>query len=65
MKTSLLIAMLFVAIFTVVLYVLLSLYNKFFVASHLKNAEHYKDSLYSPNDIEEAIRAFIIRNRIK
>ncbi len=65
MKTSLIIAMSGTLLFSIAIYIILSIYNKFFVASHLKDAKLYKESLNSPSDTEEAIRSFIIKNRIK
>ncbi len=54
-----------VLVFSIMLYFFLSLHNKFFVASHFKDQKLYKDSLKTPEDREEAIMAFIIRNRLK
>jgi uncharacterized membrane protein YqhA len=62
-KFSLAMAVVFIA--SVLLTLGLSLYNKFFVKSHIKDIEEKKDSLQSPKDKDEAILSFITKNRLK
>lgn len=59
------IAMLGVALFSILIYVGLSLYNTFFVAKYIKDKELRSKSLNSPRDKDEAIANFIMRNRLK
>ncbi len=54
-----------VVLFTIVISVGLSLYNKFFVAPDIKDYKLNKDSLRTPKDIDEAIMMFITKNRLK
>lgn len=58
-------AMLGVALFSILIFVGLSLYNKFFVASQIKDYKLGKDSLRTPRDIDEAVMLFITKNRLK
>ena len=58
-------AMFAVVVFSVILYVGLSLYNKFFVAPYIKDVSLREDSLHSPKDKEEAIMMYISKNRLK
>ena len=59
------IAMIGVLGFSFLIYVCLSLYNRFFVDSQIKDFNLRKDSLKSPHDFEEAIMLFITKNRLK
>ena len=58
-------AMIGVLVFSFLIYLLLAIYNKFFVASHIKDEEIRRDSLNSPRDKDEAIMKFIMKNRLK
>lgn len=58
-------AMLGVAFFSVVISVGLSLYNRFFVASQIKDFKLSRDSLRTPTDKDEAFIMFITKNRLK
>ncbi len=58
-------AMLGVALFSILIFVGLSLYNRFFVASQIKDFNLSKDSLRTPVDTDEAILSFITKNRLK
>ncbi len=58
-------AMLGVALFSILIFVGLSLYNRFFVASQIKDFNLSKDSLRTPIDTDEAILSFITKNRLK
>jgi len=51
--------------FSLILYVGLSVYNKFFVDSKIKDYKLRKDSLRTPIDKEEAVMMFITKNRLK
>lgn len=59
------IAMIGVALFSILIYISLSLYNKFFVSENIKNAAIRNNSFSSPRDKQEAIMNFISRNRLK
>lgn len=59
------VGMIGVALFSFLIYLALALYNKFFVAPHIKNEEMRRNSLNSPRDKDEAISDFIMRNRLK
>ena len=59
------VAMLGVAGFSFLLFFGLSLYNKFFVDSQIKDFNLRKDSLRTPKDKDEAIMSFITRCRLK
>ncbi len=59
------IAMFAVMMFSILLTVGLSLYNKFFVASQIKDYKLSKDSLRTPADKDEAIMMYITKNRLK
>lgn len=50
---------------SVILFLGLSFYNKFFVSSKIKNPDIDKLSFRNPTDIDEAINMFIARNRLK
>lgn len=58
-------ALLGVIIFSLLIYFGLSLYNKFFVPKYLKDANLKEDSLSSPTDFPDAVRKFIVRNRLR
>ena len=58
-------AMIGVLVFSFLIYILLALYNKFFVARNVKDEEIRRDSLNSPRDKDEAIMKFIMKNRLK
>lgn len=54
-----------VIVFSLILYVGLSLYNKFFVDEQIKDFRLRKDSLRTPADKDEAIMMFIAKNKLK
>lgn len=58
-------AMFGVVLFSVLITVGLSLYNRFFVSSHIKDYKLNRDSLRTPKDKDEAIMMFITKNRLK
>lgn len=58
-------AMLGVVLFSIVISVGLSLYNRFFVPNVVKDYKLNKDSLRTPKDKDEAIMMFITKNRLK
>lgn len=59
------IAMIGVVIFSVVTFCCLTLYNKFFVPKYIKNVELEDASLNRPVDLDDAVRKFINRNRLR
>ncbi len=59
------VGMIAVAVFSFLIYLGLSLYNRFFVANHIKDEEIRKNSLNAPRDKDEAIVGFIMKNRLK
>ena len=65
MITKFSLAMAGVVVFSIVICVGLSLYNKFFVSSQIKDYKLSKDSLRTPRDTEEAVLMFITKNRLK
>ena len=65
MITKFSLAMAGVLVFSIVISIGLSLYNKFFVASQIKDFKLSKDSLRTPNDKDEAVIMFITKNRLK
>ena len=65
MVTKFSLAMIGVVVFSIVISIGLSLYNKFFVASQIKDFKLSKDSLRTPNDKDEAVIMFITKNRLK
>lgn len=65
MITKFSLAMAGVVVFSIVISIGLSLYNKFFVASQIKDYKLSKDSLRTPNDKDEAVMMFITKNRLK
>ncbi len=60
-----LIAMGGVFLFSFILYIGLSLYNKFFVDEQIKDFRLRKDSLRTPSDKDEAVMMFIAKNRLR
>lgn len=58
-------AMLSVGLFSFLIFLGLSLYNRFFVASQIKDYKLRKDSLRTPRDDNEAIIMFITKNRLR
>ena len=54
-----------VVAFSLILYIGLSLYNKFFVGEQIKDFKLRKDSLRTPADKEEAVMMFIAKNRLR
>lgn len=58
-------AMLGVVVFSIVISVGLSLYNRFFVSSQIKDFKLSRDSLRTPTDKDEAFIMFITKNRLK
>ena len=51
--------------FSLILYIGLSLYNKFFVGEQIKDFNLRKDSLRTPADKDEAVMMFIAKNRLR
>ena len=58
-------AMLGVVAFSVIISIGLSLYNRFFVPSDIKNYKVSKNSLRSPSDKDEAIIMYLAKNKLK
>jgi len=58
-------AMLGIVGFSIIIFVGLSLYNKFFVDSRVKDYKLNRDSLRTPSDTDEAVMMFITKNRLK
>lgn len=58
-------AMLGVVAFSVIISIGLSLYNRFFVPSDIKNYKLSKNSLRSPSDKYEAIIMYLAKNKLK
>ena len=58
-------AMLGVVAFSVIISIGLSLYNRFFVPSDIKNYKLSKNSLRSPSDKDEAIIMYLAKNKLK
>jgi hypothetical protein len=54
-----------VVAFSLILYIGLSLYNKFFVGEQIKDFKLRKDSLRTPSDKDEAVMMFIAKNRLR
>ena len=54
-----------IAAFSILLFIGLSLYNRFFVVPRIKDANLNEDSLRTPADKEDAILSFITRNRLR
>lgn len=54
-----------VLVFSILLYLGLSIYNKYFVDEQIKDFNLRKDSLRPPRDVDEAIMMFIAKNRMK
>lgn len=53
------------AVFFVIMYLGLALYNRFFVPKEIKDISLDSDSLRTPRDTQEAVNMFISKNRIK
>lgn len=62
---KLLLAMFATVVFSVVCFVGLTLYNKFFVPPEIKNFKLNRDSLKTPQDKDEAILMFLSKNKLK
>lgn len=58
-------AMAGVVAFSLILYIGLSLYNRFFVGEQIKDFNLRKDSLRTPSDKDEAVMMFIAKNRLR
>ena len=58
-------AMAGVVAFSFILYLILALYNRFFVCVQIKDFKLRKDSLRAPSDKDDAIMMFIAKNRLK
>lgn len=58
-------AMFGILLCSILIWLGLSLYNRFFVAKQIKDFKMAQDSLKSPIDKEEAIKMFITKNRVK
>lgn len=54
-----------IVFFTVILFVGLSLYNRFFVAKQIKDYKLNKYSLAEPTDKDDAIVTYITKNRLR
>lgn len=65
MITKFTIVMLGIVAFSILISVGLSIYNRFFVSSQIKDYKLSKDSLRTPNDKDEAVMMFITKNRLK
>ncbi len=62
---KLLLSMIVTVIVFFVLFVVLTIYNKFFVPPEVKNFKLNKNSLRTPQDKEEAILMFLTKNKLK
>ncbi len=58
-------AMMAVVLFSILLTVGLSLYNKFFVPANVQDCKLNKDSLRTPSDKNEAVMLYITKNGLK
>ncbi len=58
-------AMAGVIVFSIIITAGLSIYNRFFVASQIKDYKLSRDSLRTPSDKDEAVLMFITKNRLK
>lgn len=58
-------AMLGIVFFSILMWIGLSIYNKFFIPSQIKDFNLNKNSLRTPQDKDEAILMFITKNRLK
>lgn len=65
MAVKLGLAMFAVVLFSILLSVSLSLYNKFIVSTRIKDYKINKDSLKTPSDKDEAVMMYITKNRLK
>lgn len=61
----LLLSMIVTVIVFFVLFVVLTIYNKFFVPHEVKNFKLNKDSLRTPQDKDEAVIMFLTKNKLK
>ena len=59
------VALFAIVVFSLTVYIGLTLYNKYFVSAHLKDVQISKDSLETPSDTENAIKTFISKNRLR
>ena len=59
------IVMIGIVVFSFILFLILSIHNRFFVANQIKDLKLSKDSLRTPSDKDDAIRTFIIKNNLK
>lgn len=59
------VAMAGVFAFSFIIYIGLSLYNRFFVDAQIRDFNLRSDSLRSPKDLDESIMMFITKNRLK
>lgn len=58
-------AMMGVILFSIIMWIGLSLYNRYFVAKQIKDFKMSQDSLRTPLDNDEAVKMFITKNRLK
>ena len=63
--TKLIVTMLGVVLSSVIIWAGLSIYNKFFVKSSLKNGALPEDTLNTPKTIQEAVTFFVKKNKLK
>ncbi len=54
-----------VVAFSLILYIGLSIYNRFFVGEQIKDFKLRKDSLRTPADKDEAVMMFIAKNHLR
>lgn len=59
------ITMLAILVFSFVIYLGLTVYNRFFVIPRIKDSNINSDSLRTPSDKEDAIISFLTRNRLR
>ena len=57
-------SMLGICVFSVIIYLGLTIYNRLFVSSQIRNYKIKPYSLRTPSDTEEAIYMFIEKNRL-
>ncbi len=58
-------AMLGVVLFSIIMWLGLSFYNRYFVAKQIKDFKMSQDSLRTPLDNDEAVKMFITKNRLR
>ena len=63
--TKFLITMVGVILSSVVIWLGLTIYNKFFVKNHFKQTPIDEDTMNTPKTIDEAVTFFIKKNRLK